>query len=211
MINDSSPERRNLMVLSISIILYYAAGGSITDPVVKFPMVNVEFSRPEILGIAVWVALFWFAFRYWQVTRDSTIHEFNSIFLKQLNKNRYIQNKLYDDNYANKEEFANTDDKTLKFYEIVKLARLKDGRLYFVLKIYQIPEALQKKYPTVDDLEFVTIEGVALVHKHPKYFLNKTMILSFILDTGLIVKYVPYILFCFAFHVGSDDILKMLY
>ncbi|HCH5334032.1 TPA: hypothetical protein N2934_004382 [Vibrio parahaemolyticus] len=64
-ISDNNPERRNLVVLSISIILYFLAGGSITDENIRLQVVNVTFSKPEVLVKFVWLLLFWFIYRYW--------------------------------------------------------------------------------------------------------------------------------------------------
>lgn len=67
-INDSSPERRNLVLTSLAFILFYAAGGSFHDEEIKLLVVNLQFSKPEILAIFVWVLLFWFALRFYQKT-----------------------------------------------------------------------------------------------------------------------------------------------
>ncbi len=64
-ISDNNPERRNLVVLSISIILYFLAGGGITDENIRLQVVNVTFSKPEVLVKFVWLLLFWFIYRYW--------------------------------------------------------------------------------------------------------------------------------------------------
>ncbi len=70
-IQDSNPERRNLSLLSISIIIYYAAGGEVIDDVVRLHVINVSFQKPEVLAYFVWGILCWFCFRYWQLNRDS--------------------------------------------------------------------------------------------------------------------------------------------
>ncbi len=64
-ISDNNPERRNLVVLSISIILYFLGGGSITDENIRLQVINVTFSKPEVLVKFVWLLLFWFIYRYW--------------------------------------------------------------------------------------------------------------------------------------------------
>ncbi len=40
-IQDSSPERRNLIILSISIIVFYLAGGELIDNSVRLQVVNI--------------------------------------------------------------------------------------------------------------------------------------------------------------------------
>lgn len=65
-ISDSNPERRNLVLISLAFILFYAAGGSFDGEKITLLVVNLQFSRPEVLTIFVWVFLFWFALRFYQ-------------------------------------------------------------------------------------------------------------------------------------------------
>ncbi|MCZ4286381.1 hypothetical protein O4H29_16240 [Marinobacter salarius] len=66
---DAHAERRNLTVLSLSIIVYFLAGGVPTGNI-SLPMLSIKFTRSEILAIMVWAILVWFHFRYWQETRS---------------------------------------------------------------------------------------------------------------------------------------------
>ena len=68
---DSNPERRNLVLLSLSIIVFYLAGGKLVSTDVRLQVVNVAFSKPEVLVAAVWCLLFWFCYRYWLVHQGS--------------------------------------------------------------------------------------------------------------------------------------------
>jgi hypothetical protein len=70
-ISDNNPERRNLVVLSISIILYFLADGKITDDNVRLQVINVTFGEPEVLGKFVWVLLIWFIYKYWLNNKGS--------------------------------------------------------------------------------------------------------------------------------------------
>ena len=95
-ISDNDPERRNLVVSSVCFILYYLAGGTFRENIVRLQVVNVEFSRPYVLAVLAWVMLFWFAFRYWQKNRGvigQTFHE----DIKGMSRSRiivwYISNK----------------------------------------------------------------------------------------------------------------------
>jgi hypothetical protein len=63
---DNNPERRNLNISSLCIIIYYLAEGSFVDSKIKLPMVNISFSNPQMLCFIFWALLFWFALRYWQ-------------------------------------------------------------------------------------------------------------------------------------------------
>lgn len=67
---DAHAERRNLTVLSLSIIVYFLAGGVPTGNV-SLPMLSIKFTKPSSLVIMVWAALIWFHFRYWQETRST--------------------------------------------------------------------------------------------------------------------------------------------
>jgi hypothetical protein len=64
-IADGNAERRNLTVLSLSIIVYFLGGAEPTGQI-GLPMVNVSFNNTEVLVATVWIMLLWFHFRYWQ-------------------------------------------------------------------------------------------------------------------------------------------------
>lgn len=64
-IEDGSPERRNLVVMSMSIIAFYVGGGTVDGAEgLSLPLVTLHFQNPELLGCLAWIVLFWFAFRY---------------------------------------------------------------------------------------------------------------------------------------------------
>lgn len=77
--HDNNPDRRNLIMLSLSIIIFYLGGGTLTDnsETVKLQLINVTFQNPQILVYFVWIMLFWFAYRYWLLNRDSWQREYN--------------------------------------------------------------------------------------------------------------------------------------
>ncbi|WP_303902903.1 hypothetical protein [Thiohalomonas denitrificans] len=81
-ISDSSPERRNLVLISVAFILFYAAGGSFDGGEIKLLVVNLQFSKPEILTISAWVLLFWFALRFYQKTHLDYRNELWSEIIK---------------------------------------------------------------------------------------------------------------------------------
>lgn len=68
-LQDSIPERRNLMVTSLGFIAYYFGGGTVTDSQLKLPVVNVAFANTTILAGLAWISIFWFLLRYWQTTK----------------------------------------------------------------------------------------------------------------------------------------------
>lgn len=70
-ISDNNPDRRNLVILSISIILFFLADGEIIDENVRLQIINVVFNKPNVLENFVWILLFWFIYRYWLTNKGS--------------------------------------------------------------------------------------------------------------------------------------------
>jgi len=93
---DSDPERRNLMVTSIAFIAYFYAGGSFPESNVRLQVINAEFSQPEILALIAWSTFCWFIYRYWVTHRGNFIASFSNEFTE-------IREKLYIINFLNKE------------------------------------------------------------------------------------------------------------
>ena len=70
-ISDNNPERRNLTLLSIAIIVFYLAGGYFIGNEIKLKVINVGFHNREVLGYIIWVMLAWFLFKYWVTSRGA--------------------------------------------------------------------------------------------------------------------------------------------
>ncbi len=62
--SDSNPERRNLTILSLAIIVFYLGEGYLLNKEISFTLINVGFHKQAVLVVFVWVLLFWFLFRY---------------------------------------------------------------------------------------------------------------------------------------------------
>lgn len=62
--SDSNPERRNLVVLSFAIIIFYLSGAKLQDDYLKLAFINVSIEDITSLIIIVWCMLGWFLFRY---------------------------------------------------------------------------------------------------------------------------------------------------
>jgi len=77
-LHDSNPERRNLSVMSLSIIVFFLAGGEFTESTVRLQIINVYFSNSEVLSDFIWILLVWFLFRYWLIHQGSWKKEFAS-------------------------------------------------------------------------------------------------------------------------------------
>lgn len=96
-IQDSDPERRNLMVISMAFIVYFYAGGSFPENEVRLQVINASFSNPKVLGVIAWVLLFWFLYRYWQKHSSSFSDGFkNEIYSYYKRKyfSKYVSKKL---------------------------------------------------------------------------------------------------------------------
>ena len=74
-IQDSDPERRNLVITSLSFIVFYLAGGHIPENTLKLQIVNITFNNTHVLIITAWLMLAWFAIRYWQTHKGLMTNE----------------------------------------------------------------------------------------------------------------------------------------
>lgn len=79
-LSDNNPERRNLNLTSLSIIIFYLAEGNFIDSSIKLQVVNISFSKPYVLCGILWAMLFWFALRYWQTHKG----EFSRSYLEDI-------------------------------------------------------------------------------------------------------------------------------
>lgn len=92
-ISDNNPERRNLTVSSMAFIVYYLGGGSVPDPTMTLQIVNVQFSRPDWLGVLAWLALGWFCYRYWLFDKGNFFNLLISELWTRRNR-RYLRGYL---------------------------------------------------------------------------------------------------------------------
>ena len=86
-VQDSDPERRNLMVTSLGFIAYYLAGGHVVENKIRIQVINISFDYPIVLAVMAWLMLLWFALRYWQTHRNEALkHIKSSMILPPLGK-----------------------------------------------------------------------------------------------------------------------------
>lgn len=65
-IHDNNPERRNLILLSMSIVAFHIGKGGVSgDEGLTLPIAKLTFENPLGLAVLALVILSWFAFRYW--------------------------------------------------------------------------------------------------------------------------------------------------
>ncbi len=94
-VSDSNPERRNLTVLSLLIIVFYLAGGYFIDNEIRLRIVNIGFHNIEVLGYVVWVMLAWFLFRYWLTSKGTAGELLRHEQPFELNMNyKYVKNYI---------------------------------------------------------------------------------------------------------------------
>lgn len=72
--SDSNPERRNLVIMSLTIIIFYLGEGAAVDDTLSLPLISIVFKKPEALGVIAVLALAWFALRHWQVNQSNARH-----------------------------------------------------------------------------------------------------------------------------------------
>ena len=84
-IEDSNPERRNLVVLSMAIIAFYVGGCEIpASGEIELPLIKLKFTDAYHLAWLVWITLAWFLFRYWITERHKIVEVINQeMHLKQ--------------------------------------------------------------------------------------------------------------------------------
>ena len=68
--SDNNPERRNLIVLSLAIIVFYLGEGYLLKEEISFTLINIGFHNQDILVVLIWTLLGWFLFRYIVTNRN---------------------------------------------------------------------------------------------------------------------------------------------
>ena len=182
-INDTSPERRNLILMSLAFIVFYAGDGSFNDGIVKFMLINVTFSKPYVLAYFSWLILFWFCLRYWQksgfkfwqnLTSEITSSKISpslTAFAKQKAREQ-LKGSAITDNESNKIEVQGWSFD--KFYLII----LCNFKTKTNVGVHQ---------------EMVTINGLKGV-----LLTSKKILVHSIKDNAFSEELMPYVLFCLA-------------
>ena len=102
MVTDNNPDRRNLVVVSLSVLIYYLGGGEFKGDVLKLPLVNMEFERPEVLVGFLCCSFIWFSLRYWQTTYWRFRSEYDEMF-RRVSRDIVPNDKRLNDWYETKE------------------------------------------------------------------------------------------------------------
>lgn len=189
-INDSNAERRNLTLLSLSIIIFYLADSQFVDGDVKLQILNVHFTNTNVLMIFVWILLFWFVFRYWvtdngvwKIRYNENICDLESIVIEKLIKKIFIKEKKYTPPTEGKDESFGYiflhGQLSFVFHEIDKTSRLP--------------------------VNYIEIKG---------FYKNTIRLIStiflFFTKPSLSTYFVPYFLFITACLFGLADLMKSI-
>lgn len=65
-IQETDVERRNLMTMSLLIIIFNLADGTVKDDILTLPLISIQFHNPHALVVIAWTILGWFTWRFWQ-------------------------------------------------------------------------------------------------------------------------------------------------
>lgn len=182
-IHDSSPEKRNLSVLSLAIIIFFAAEARFLDNEVKLIVINVELHKPEVLKYFIWSMLFWFAFRYWLINRGQfTKDYFNELAQTPTKINfRYFNERL---NLG-----LNNQDRKNHICEIITPSkRIRDVTFSYHQQTEKRPKVNQKKQKVSNFKDYLHLLKISLWALCTKPSLSG--------------YFVPYILFCAALTLG---------
>ena len=184
-LHDSNPERRNLTVLSMSIILYYLAGGQVMDSVVRVQVVNVTFRNPEILAFFVWLLLAWFCFRYWLTNKET----WKKPLISELTSRDTCQPIYY--NHLVK-RFGLSDNYESSYHENSHWVKLADSQSKLVRFQHIYKEESGKQKSDYADIETLADRIVVL----------RCIVEMFFRQPTLSGYFVPYFLFLWALALG---------
>lgn len=190
-LQDSNPERRNLTVVSICIILFYLAEGEFIDSAVRLQVVNITFMKPEVLAYFTWCLLLWFCFRYWVVHQGSWRQAFTNEITCMEDIN-FIYYKYL------KKRFELSDDYSHSYFEDrhwVKMSNQGVTKLVF--------QHIYKKEGTEGQLSEV-LEATTFMDKLVVFICG---VVTFFRRPSLSGYFIPYLLFAWAVFLGVYNAL----
>lgn len=92
-LQDSNPDRRNLVATSVAFIAYYYGGGQFSGESINLMVMSLKFSEPCVLAFMAWFALFWFLYRYWLNNKGLYKEKYNPIYYGSYD-NKYFRRYL---------------------------------------------------------------------------------------------------------------------
>lgn len=188
-IEDSNPERRNLVVLSMAIIAFYVGEATVGNEL-SLPLVKLTFNDAQALGYLAWVMLAWFWFKYWITAKNEIRDKINH----ELNNKRYglflFSRKL-------RQVFLLNPNHTVKFIKFRRFESV-DGEPS-TLHLYDTPD------PEDFDPDMERREAIAPNVREDlflRFILFVALVRLFFSHPTLSSYYAPYILVIFAVVLG---------
>ncbi|WP_448249874.1 hypothetical protein [Thalassotalea agariperforans] len=190
-IQDSEPERRNLMITSIAFITYFYGEGTFISNEIRLQVINVSFQNPKFLTLMAWIAIFWFLYRYWQKYNGKFTTEFLSEFISRQGKT-YVKNYL---KYKTKEPIFDDFSDEGNQINSLEFKRRK------VLINYDFASNAEKDKETGKNIRWTTAQSPKQLNITGIYgsFIIIRIILSCVVRSPSFSNYIiPYILFILA-------------
>ncbi|BCN93244.1 hypothetical protein THMIRHAM_10290 [Thiomicrorhabdus immobilis] len=189
-ISDNNPDRRNLNLLAVSIIVYFFAGGQLTDDNVRLHIINVTFNNPEVLTFFIWGLLIWFLYRYWLTNKNSWKEGFYSEAKCSL-ISKYSYSYLV-------KKFGLSNDYSNSFYpdkHWVYFGTAHHEKKFYFAHILKDNEGKQKH--EYKDVETITDRILVLI----------TTVITFFSEPSLSTYFIPYLLTLIAIALGVNSAL----
>lgn len=188
-IEDSNPERRNLVVLSMAIIAFYVGGCEIpASGDIELPLIKLKFTDAYHLAWLVWITLFWFVFRYFVESKVKMINSFHD----EINDEQYLSSILsrYYFPKVMAKGYKNLSKDTFKFFHSIPEENRKAGKTGWLIVCFQAKSVVNGKVETGS----MTVSGYAkliypilalrIVFIKPSVSANLAPIMMFIVAIG---------------------------
>ena len=185
---DGNAERRNLTILSLSIIVFFLGDAELEGDRIGLPLINVVFTNHQVLIAIVWAMLAWFVFRHWQENHDDYVGKLNETIRAKAERSRHVKRVV--------KAAANKESSDAVEVEIHDLRRQPIGREWKASFTTRRPgEAIN----TDPKMKYFVFKGW-------KGRLSMTILkMSLSLTNGFIIGYwTPYVLCFFAVILGID-------
>lgn len=189
-VHDSSPDRRNLIVLSLSIIVFYLGGGKLAEnsDSVKLQVINVTLENPQILVTIIWGMLFWFVYRYWLLNKDSWLEVYRSEMVEIFNSKLLSHFKKYFEKKLNLEV-----DETLIGTILINSTTTPPGRgLKFKHNVQESSAGPKNVFSSLSKV-------------YDYFIMTVCTVLTTILKPTLTTYFTPYFLFAIAVALGLSN------
>jgi len=198
-IQDKDAERRNLVITSLSFILFYLAGGHISESTLKLQIINMSFKNTEVLVIAAWLMIIWFALRYWQTHKGLVSQEIIKD-MSSLTENKALINFVK--NITNKEYRVNNG------FNITSIQN--EHGIWSVTHASVTNTKLNKKGKLITHSQSHA-ESIELENIKGKILIIRLFLEAIIIKPGFTSFAVPYLLFYTAIFLGIKSQYEQMF